>query len=132
MMARDGSASTFPTLLYDGGCGVCAAFARVVAALEPHRLRTMPFQEEAGRRLLRGWTEEQIERSAHLVLPDGEILSGAAAFAQTLDLLPVLGPLHRRLSGLTPLRRFEEKLYGLGAVLRRRTGCASQLRRSSS
>jgi predicted DCC family thiol-disulfide oxidoreductase YuxK len=119
-----------PILVYDGECGVCSAFAGLMLLLVP-RLRILPFQDRTARSTLAGLHQEELERSAHLVLPDGRILSGADAFSALLDLLPLVGRLHRRLSALPVLRGLEGALYSVGVELRERTRCAD-LRRSSS
>ncbi|MEE9593280.1 MAG: DCC1-like thiol-disulfide oxidoreductase family protein [Thermoplasmata archaeon] len=87
-----------PTLLYDGLCRLCRTFARLTSWWGlSHGLRVLPFQRGEARRLLPNWTDDQIMRSAHLVHPGGQVVSGPRAFAALLDHLPAIGPIHRRL-----------------------------------
>ena len=65
-------------LLYDGECRICTAFARAVAALDIRgTLRARPLQDS--RDLLGGMPEEEILGAAHVVAPDGQVTTGAAA-----------------------------------------------------
>lgn len=113
-----------PTLLYDGDCGVCAAFARFVAwADRKGRMRVLPVQAVEARPLLAGWSEERIAEAAHLALPDGWVASGAEALGGVLDRLPLVGSVHRRMAR-PRIRRVDALLYRLGTAVRGRTACA--------
>lgn len=122
----DGKTPTAPTLLYDGDCRVCTAFATLVFWWDVRRsLRVMPFQEESVRRLLPGWTDGEIEASVHLVFPNGEVLSGPDAFSGLLDLLPAVGVLRRRLGRHRTVTWLEGVVYEAGVALRGTVRCAT-------
>lgn len=115
-----------PTLLFDGNCRLCRAFASLVRRWDFRSdLRVLPFHLEEARRFLPGWADERIEKSAHLVLPGGKVLSGPQAFAALLDHLPVVGPLHRRWAHRTTVQWLERTMYTTAVALRGATSCAS-------
>ena len=118
---RDG-----PTLLFDGECRICRTFARVVSWWgRSQGLRVLPFQRPDGRLLLHGFSDDEIQRSAHLVLRDGTVLSGPAAFPALLDRLPALGPLHRRLGDRFIVPRITRALYDAALAVRGAAQCAT-------
>ncbi|MEE9163261.1 MAG: DCC1-like thiol-disulfide oxidoreductase family protein [Thermoplasmata archaeon] len=113
-----------PTLLFDGECRVCRTFASLVYLWgRPRGLRVLPFQEKKARHLLFDLTDEEVRRSAHLVLAGGEVLSGPAVFPALLDRLPALGPLHRRLGDRFIFPRLVRALYDAGVALRGALQC---------
>ncbi|MFQ6013427.1 MAG: DCC1-like thiol-disulfide oxidoreductase family protein [Thermoplasmata archaeon] len=123
-MGRDLPAG--PTLLFDGHCRVCRTFAALVSWWGVRRgLRVLPFQREEARRLLPDWTDDEVTGSAHLVLPQGEVLSGPRAFSALLDRLPAIGPLHQRLADRFPFPRIERAVYDVGVALRGAVQCAN-------
>ncbi len=114
------------TLLFDGECGICRIFARVVSWWGRSRgIRVLPFQHHEGRRLLVGLKDKEVLRSAHLVFAGGEVLSGPAAFPALLDQLPALGALHRRLGNRFLVPRLTRGLYDVAVALRGAVQCAS-------
>lgn len=113
-----------PALLYDGTCGLCAAFARLVAwADRDDRLRVLPFQDPEAQAWLVGWPADRIESAAHLVLPDGRVVSGPDALAGVLDRLPAVGPLHSAAGGSKLIQSLDAFAYRLGAALREGAWC---------
>ncbi|MFQ5986716.1 MAG: thiol-disulfide oxidoreductase DCC family protein [Thermoplasmata archaeon] len=121
-----------PRLLFDGECRVCRTFATLVSWAFPRGLRVLPFQREEGRRLLSDLTDQEVRSSAHLVLSDGEVLSGSDAFRALLDRLPTLGPLHRRMGHRFLFPRLTRALYHAGVALRGGVRCATPRRGSAS
>ncbi|MEE9268270.1 MAG: DCC1-like thiol-disulfide oxidoreductase family protein [Thermoplasmata archaeon] len=118
--------SRSPTLLFDGECRVCRTFAGFVYLWgRPRGLRVLPFQEKEARSLLVALTDEEVRRSAHLVLEDGEVLSGRRAFPALLDRLPALGALHRRLGNRFIFPRLVRALYDAGVTLRGALRCTT-------
>ncbi|MEE9237194.1 MAG: DCC1-like thiol-disulfide oxidoreductase family protein [Thermoplasmata archaeon] len=125
MSTRRRPASGSATLLYDGDCGVCTVFARLIAMADfRHQLGILPFQDRGARHLLEGWTQAQIERSTHFVTPDGRVYSGQKALHHTLSLLPIIGPAHLRLGSSSFVIRLEGALYNVGKALRNQMKCA--------
>ncbi len=115
-----------PTLLFDGECRLCRTFARLVSWWGRSRgLRVLPFQQREGRLLLHDFSEEEVLRSAHLVLRNGAVLSGPAAFPALLDRLPALGPLHRRLGDRFLIPRLIRALYDVALAVRGAVQCAA-------
>ncbi len=114
------------TLLFDGECRMCRTFARVVSWWGRSRgLRVLSFQQREGRLLLHDFSEEEVQRSAHLVLRDGSVLSGPAAFPALLDRLPALGPIPRRLGDRFLVPRLTRTLYDVALAVRGAVQCAA-------
>lgn len=114
------------TLVFDGDCRVCSAFARLITWWGSSRdLRVLPFQLPETRDLLLGLTDEQVRGSAHLVLEDGRVLSGLRAFPALLDRLPAIGSVHQRIGHRSASQRLVRALYDAGVALRRSTRCAA-------
>lgn len=66
------------SLLYDGECRICSAFARVVALLDVRgSLRVRRIQESEA--LLADIPADRMLASAHAVSPNGRVSSGAEA-----------------------------------------------------
>lgn len=81
-------ASSVPTLIYDGECGMCRrAVQRLRAWDREQRLAFLPFQDgEAVQRF--GVALPALAAAMHLVLPDGRVFSGADAVPELGRLLP--------------------------------------------
>ena len=92
------------SLLYDGDCRICAAFARAVGFVDiRRRIRVRSIQES--RDLLRGIPQDRILDAAHAVSPDGRVSTGAGA-------MPTL------LAGLLGVPRFEAWLRASDASMK--------------
>lgn len=74
-----------PTLLYDDGCRFCRAMAEVLFRLaRPRELAFLPWSAELAAGWLAGLEPALRDRSMHLKLPDGTLLSGNGVLAPTL------------------------------------------------
>jgi predicted DCC family thiol-disulfide oxidoreductase YuxK len=81
-------------LLYDADCGVCTWLtARILAWDRRRRLRPVALQDPEADSLLAGIDEETRMASWHLVDDQGSVISGGAALAPLLRLLPGGAPL---------------------------------------
>ena len=95
--------------IYDSRCGLCVAFKDwLMDNAKPGMFESISFDDPRIQGLLPGKSENQIRESAHVVSPDGRVLSGHAAILVALSaswwgrfLRPVLS-----LSFLDPLVRF--------------------------
>jgi len=98
-----GPVHTLP-ILYDADCGFCRwSLAKVLAWDRARRLRPVAIQDPEAGGLIASVPVERRLTSWHLVLPDGRVCSGGAAFAPLLRLLPggrLLAPLPASLPGL--------------------------------
>jgi predicted DCC family thiol-disulfide oxidoreductase YuxK len=81
-------------LLYDGACGSCAAFARVVRALDfEGKVDLVPLQDQAARDRFEAQLGDAYWSSFHLVVGGDEtIRSGAEALEPLAKLLPAVRP----------------------------------------
>jgi len=80
--------SDAPTLIFDGECGLCRrAVERLRGWDREHRLRFIPFQDEAAVRGF-GLALPALAAAMHLVLPDGRVFAGADAVPELGRLLP--------------------------------------------
>ena len=78
-----------PILLFDGDCGFCRRWiARWKAITGPH-VEYAPFQDVESR--YPQITREQFESGVQLVLPGGEVHSGAEAVLRALAVVPGTG-----------------------------------------
>lgn len=97
----------FPTLIYDGECGVCSqAVARLRRWDREQVLRFVPFQDGAAVARF-GIELPALAAAMHLILPDGRVSAGADAAPELLRLLPGkrwLAPLFG-VPGVLPLAR---------------------------
>ena len=76
-------------LAYDADCGPCARFKQAVDFLDTRRrLEFMGLAEADSARVLDGVPPSRRHRSFHLVVPDGEVLSGAEAIPALVSLMP--------------------------------------------
>jgi predicted DCC family thiol-disulfide oxidoreductase YuxK len=125
------------TLLYDDDCGFCRwSAAKVVAWDRRRRLRALPLQDAAADALLGKIDHDRKMASWHLVVPAGNVYSGAAAVAPLALLLPGGRPIAyaaTRLPGLTRLTyRWVSRHRGaLGRLLGQRA-CSVDPSRSSA
>ncbi|HXM78426.1 MAG TPA: lipase maturation factor family protein [Thermoanaerobaculia bacterium] len=91
-----------PLLLFDGECGFCRVWIARWKAMTGDRVDYAPSQEAGAR--FPEIPAEAFRRSVQLVLPDGEVRSGAHAVATTLDLAGRGFPLraYERVPGAAP------------------------------
>ncbi|MCH7874305.1 MAG: DUF393 domain-containing protein [Gemmatimonadetes bacterium] len=77
-----------PILIYDGSCGFCRRWvSRLKRWDRADRIRLLTLQDDAAPHVsARARTE--LELAAHVVLPSGEVLAGAAAFHALCRYLP--------------------------------------------
>ncbi len=95
--------------IYDGRCGLCVAFRDwLVESTKLGTFETVSFDDPRIENLLPGKTQEQIRESAHVVTPDGRVLSGHSAIRIALAatgpgqwIAPILG-----MNFLDPVFRF--------------------------
>jgi predicted DCC family thiol-disulfide oxidoreductase YuxK len=115
-------AKSRPVLLYDTGCRLCRAAARLVVALDhSEALGLVGLGDEPAAALLEQVPEENRLLSVRLVLPDGELLSGGDAVLETLARLPATRPL-AVLAHALHAQSAMERLYKLVARHRDRFG----------
>ena len=82
-----------PVIFYDGDCGLCKWLVQWLLAWDRAReLRTLPIQSPAADALLGHLSPEERLASFHLLLPDGELVSGGPAMPELLRRLPGGGP----------------------------------------
>jgi predicted DCC family thiol-disulfide oxidoreductase YuxK len=107
-------------VLYDADCGFCRwAVAWAVGRDERDLLVTVPIQSELGSELLVDIPLSDRLRSAHVVPDSGPLLSGGAAAAEVLGVLPSTRNLGRLARGLP---RTTAVLYGVLAARRQSVG----------
>ncbi len=113
-------------LLYDGECGPCGAFARVVGFLDPaKRISLVPFHSGASEGFLRGVPPGLRYRSFHFVGADGRVSSGADGVLPLVSALPG-GSLASGLVMAVPIgRRVVSLAYGLLSRLHDAGSCPS-------
>lgn len=76
-------------LAYDADCGPCTRFKRAIGFLDSYqRISPIPLTEADAEGILVSIPTSRRHRSFHLVAPDGEVLSGAAALPTLVGLLP--------------------------------------------
>lgn len=99
-----------PVVVYDGSCGFCRTWVLRLKRWDRHeRLALLPLQDDSAPRVT-GRTRAQLERAAHVVLPDGRVYAGARAFFEICRYLPGGGLIRAllRLPGGLPLA---ERIY---------------------
>ncbi|MDA4136159.1 MAG: DCC1-like thiol-disulfide oxidoreductase family protein [Thaumarchaeota archaeon] len=113
-------------LVYDSDCGPCDSFKRVVSFLEPRgNLEYLSLHEADSEGLLDEIPLRSRHASAHLVRPDGDVLSGAGAIPQLLEFLPGGFIAAKVVGGWEPARRFAGFAYGVASRLHDGRGCRS-------
>jgi predicted DCC family thiol-disulfide oxidoreductase YuxK len=116
------------SILYDADCGFCRwSLAQVLRLDRRRRLRPVALQAPEAAALLEGKSHEERMASWHLVLPDGQVLSGGDAFAPLLRLVPAGAPLARMLEAFPALAR-----AGYRAVAGRRSWLGRRISAASS
>lgn len=109
--------SSRPLLVFDGDCGFCRRWVERWRVQLGDRLEFAPFQEVADR--LPAIPREHFEQAVHLVLPDGEVLRGAAAVFRALALAPRGGVgwwLYRHVPGFRPASELAYRLVARNRV----------------
>jgi lipase maturation factor 1 len=93
-----------PLLIFDGDCGFCRAWEEYWKALTEERVRYAPYQEVGQQfpQILR----EEFATAARLIMPDGEVRSGAHAAFTALAFAP----------GKQWMSRMYENVPGVSAV----------------
>ncbi len=121
---RVGAPPERPLVLFDGDCGFCRVWIARWRELTGDRVDYAPSQGLASR--FPEISKDEFRRSVQLVLPDGEVVSGARAVATTLHLGGRSWPLglYERVPGVGPIA---EMAYGLVAANR---GSASWVTRA--
>lgn len=72
--------------IYDGRCGLCVGFRDwLMDNARPGTFEAIAFDDPRIPNLLRGKSETEIRESAHVVTPDGRVLSGHSAILVTLS-----------------------------------------------
>ena len=78
------------TLVYDAGCSPCTRFMRIIDFLDARgKLDFASLIDADAEGRLDSIPESRRHRSFHLILPHGEILSGAKAVPNLVSLLPL-------------------------------------------
>ena len=99
-----------PLVVYDDGCGFCRRWVERLRRWDrAGRLEFLPLQD-AEAPAVTGVDREGLERAAHVMLPSGEVLAGAAAFRALCPFLPG-GLLPYRLLGLPGVLPLAERAY---------------------
>lgn len=114
--------------IFDSRCGLCVAFRDwLVETAQPGTLETVAFDDPRLNQILPGKIGDQLRESAHVLTPDGRLLSGHAAIRVVLTvrwwgrlIAPVLA-----LPFLDPVLRFiytwvSKNRYRLACSLRDR------------
>jgi lipase maturation factor 1 len=103
-MAEGSTGSAVPLVIYDGRCGFCRIWIEYSKALTGERAVYAPSQEVGAQ--YPQIPERAFSESVQLVMPDGEVLSGARAVFTTLACAPgrrwMLGA-YERVPGLAPI-----------------------------
>ncbi len=95
------NANSRPLLVYDGECRFCCVWIEYWKCLTGDRVDYIPFQEAASQ--IPEIPLVKFQTSVQLILPDGQVLSGAHAVFQTLASAPGKGWmlwLYRRIPGV--------------------------------
>jgi len=111
-------------LAYDAECGPCTSLKRLVSFLDPGgKIGYLSLREAQSNGLLDILPPQSRYSSAHLVLPDGGVLSGAHAIPKVLEMLPG-GPITSKVAGRwAPGRRFSTFVYNVALRLHDSGAC---------
>jgi predicted DCC family thiol-disulfide oxidoreductase YuxK len=112
------------SLLYDGDCRVCSAFARAVRLVDVRRALHIERIQQA-QDLLQSIPSDARLASAHAVAPDGRVTSGGDAMPAILAAL-VAGPaFERKIRSSRTSMALLARVYAVMAGVRGRLSCAS-------
>lgn len=82
------STRTRPVVVYDGACGFCRKWILRLKRWDRNdRLDLVPLQDDEAPRIT-GKPRGELERAAHVVLPEGGVYAGARAFRALCRYLP--------------------------------------------
>ena len=99
-----------PLVIYDGACGFCRRWvARLQRWDRKGRLDYLPLQDPRAEEVS-GRRRAALADAAHVVLPSGETLAGAAAFRAVCAFLPG-GAVPRAVLGLPGALSVAERVY---------------------
>ncbi len=77
------------TLIYDGECGFCRKWVDQIRKYDAaQKIKFLPCQSEERKQHFPQILEENCLKAMHVVLPDGQIFSGADAAPHVLAVLP--------------------------------------------
>jgi len=77
-----------PIVVYDGSCGFCRDWVARLRIWDRHEaLEYLPLQDPRAETLT-GRSRAGLEQAAHVVLPSGDVLAGAAALRAICPYLP--------------------------------------------
>jgi predicted DCC family thiol-disulfide oxidoreductase YuxK len=102
-----------PVMIYDGDCEFCKRWRRRWQRLTGDAIEYAPYQEALER--FPQVSRESAEAAVQLVLPGGEVLSGAAAVCRTLRDVRGWGWANRAYWNVSGFRLIAEALYRLVA-----------------
>ncbi len=106
-----------PVMIYDGDCAFCRRWIRRWRRLTGNAVEYAPYQEALDR--FPQVSRESAEAAVQLVVPGGEVLSGAAAVCRTLRDVHGWGWAYRAYGKVPGFRPTAEIVYRL--VARNRT-----------
>lgn len=99
-----------PLVVYDGNCGFCRRWVERLRRWDREgRLEFLPLQD-ADAPVVTGVGRDELEQAAHVVLPSGQVVAGAAAFRALCPFLSG-GSVPFRLLGLPGVLPLAERLY---------------------
>jgi lipase maturation factor 1 len=105
-----------PLVLYDGRCGFCRIWIQYWNQLTGNRVDYVPSQE-AGERFPQ-IPRENFGQAVQLVMPEGEVISGARAVFTTLTFVPGMTWLFWLYNHLPGFASMSEAAYGMIAAHR--------------
>ena len=79
---------TRPVVIYHGECGFCRRWVGRLAAWDRRGALEYLALQDPRAPALAGRPRRELERAAHVVLPDGRVLEGARAFRAMCQYLP--------------------------------------------
>lgn len=112
------------SLLYDGDCRICSAFARAIRSFDVRRTLDVRRIQES-RDLLAAIPAAHVLDSAHAVSPDGRVSSGADAMPALLAALVADPAFEERLRGSRRSMAFLGAVYEVMRTVRGRLACAA-------